>query len=96
MASGRDNFIGWTIDEKITFLRGIQEARLTGFVTRISTARGVETEFDPKQRSATLLLAELEYSIARDCSISQLDPSNAIRQACQQNLRSFQTHPIFR
>ena len=93
--SGRDNFISWSIDEKITFLRGIQEARLTGFVTRISTARGVETDFDPKQRSATQLLQELEYSIAIDCSVSQLDPNGTTRQACQQNLRQFNTRPIF-
>ena len=93
--SGRDNFISWSIDEKITFLRGIQEARLTGFVTRISTARGVESEFDPSQRSATQLLQELEYSIAIDRSVSQLDPNGTTRQACQQNLRQFNTRPIF-
>jgi len=77
--------VDWTIDEKIQFLRGIQEARLTGFVTRISTALGVETQFDPHQRRATQLLAELEHSIAVDSSVSQLDPQGTIRQACRKN-----------
>ena len=91
----RDNFIGWSIDEKITFLRALQEVRLTGPVTRTMTARGVETEFNLTPADARHNLQSLEESIAYDTSTSTLDPAGTVRAGCQRNLRVTQTHPIF-
>lgn len=93
----RDNFIGWSLDDKIAMLRGVQESMLTGQVLKIATSRGVETQFDPSQQFAEVTLAKLEYSIACDTTEKCVSDSDwAIRRACAKNRRTTQTRHIFR
>ncbi len=79
----RDNFIGWTVQDKLELLRGLQEARISGQITHIETARGFVTEFDP-QVNNTQILVELEYSIANGADYDANDP---IQAACAANTR---------
>ena len=95
MTSARDNFIGWTIQDKMALYRGMQEAFLTGTLVRVSTARGVETQFDPKQPSAEEKMRKLEYSILNDPQLFTIDPTGAITNALTQNQRQFQTRANF-
>ena len=88
-------FLFWDIDRKIQMFEGLSNAILTGAVTRVSTARGVETEFDGTTADARKNLQDLVDAIACDDSVSQLDPSGALRQKCKAARRSFNTKPIF-
>lgn len=63
-------------------LRAIQEARLTGQVTRVQTAPGVYTEFDPNKTDLTRILRELEMSIADSDDYDENDP---VQLACYNN-----------
>ena len=91
----REYFVGWSIDDKIRMLQGLQEAMLTGMVVRVSTARGVETQFDPREGTTALRLERLEYSIWLDATPSQLDPQGIIRAGCARNQRTLQSRPFF-
>ena len=95
MTTARDNFIGWAIQEKMALYRGMQEAFVTGIVVRLSSARGVETQFDPKQPSAEEKMRKLEYSILNDPQLFSIDPAGAITNALTQNQRQFQTRANF-
>ena len=95
MTTERDYFIGWTIQEKMALYRGMQEAFVTGIVVWLSSARGVETQFDPKQPSAEEKMRKLEYSILNDPQLFSIDPTGAITNALTQNQRQFQTRPNF-
>ena len=90
-----DNFIGWSIADKLAMLRGVQEARATGRVVRVSTARGVETQFDPKQVNVSQFLRELESSIYFDPNLAAADPDGSIAKALAGNFRPQQTKPVF-
>ena len=79
-----DNFIGWSLPDKLQMLQGIQQARLTGQVVRLQTAHGVYTEFNISQTNVTQTLRELEYSIAND---ADFDPTDAVQAACAANIR---------
>ena len=87
-----DNFIGWTMQEKLGMLKAVQQARLTGQVTRSRTDNGVETEFDPQKVNLTNILRELEQSIAND---PNYDSGDAVQAACAANQRPGRTTPIF-
>jgi hypothetical protein len=73
-------------------LLAIQQARLTGQIVRVETARGVYTEFNISQTNVNQLLRELELSIAEDCTIPGNDP---IKIACRKNQRAGITRAIF-
>ncbi len=77
-----DNYIGWTQQEKILLMRGLQEARNTGQVTRVQTSPGVFTEFNPAKMDMTKLLRDLEYSIGYSPDYDSNDP---IQAACRAN-----------
>lgn len=79
-----DNFIGWSLPDKVTMLLAVQQARLTGQVVKLQTAHGVYTEFNPRQTNVTQMLRELEYSIANDPGF---DPGSPICVACAANIR---------
>jgi hypothetical protein len=91
----RDNFIGWSIVEKMELYRGMQEAFAAGVVTRVSTGRGVETQFDPTQPSAEEKMRKLEISLLNDPHLAEVDPNGEIRAALEGNQRQIQTSPIF-
>ncbi len=78
-----DNFIGYTQQDKISLLRGLQEARLTGQIVEVETARGMRTRFDPAVDN-TQSLRELEYSIAAS---PEYDANDPIQLACSLNTR---------
>ena len=61
----QNKFIGWSQIDLETWLRSIQEARMTGRVTRVTTAPGVYTEFDPQHDSVNLdqILDDLQYAL---------------------------------
>ena len=80
-----DNFIGWSLPEKLDMLRGLQEARLTGRVARAETAMRVGTQFDLKDTNITQLLRGLEDSILADPALGANSP---IRAALEANRRS--------
>jgi hypothetical protein len=92
MTAGSDNFIGWDLGKKIAWLTGIQEARLTGQVVKLETARGVYTEFNINQTNVTQTLRELEQSIASD---PDFDATNPVHLACAKNTRAGITRPNF-
>jgi hypothetical protein len=79
-----DNFIGWSLPDKVAMLLGVQQARLTGQVVRLQTAHGVYTEFNVSQTNVTQTLRELEESITNDPAF---DPSNPVCAACAANIR---------
>jgi hypothetical protein len=80
-----DNFIGWTMADKLAMLRAVQQARLTGQVTRARTDGGVETEFDPTKTDLSRLLRELEQSIAND---PNYDANDEVQAACAANRKN--------
>lgn len=82
MSAGFDNYIGWTMQDKINLLRGIQESRVTGQVVKLETSRGVSTEFNINQTNVTQILRELEWSIANDPGYDANDP---VQLACANN-----------
>lgn len=86
-----DNFIGWTMQEKLRMLKAVQQARLTGQVTRSRTDNGVETEFDPQKTDLTRILRELERSIANDPDYDANDPVQAACAANKVNRRIVST-----
>lgn len=90
--TGFDNFIGWVPQAKKDMLLGVQQARLTGQIVRVETARGVFTEFNISQTNVNQVLRELELSIAEDCNIPDTDP---IKIACRKNQRAGITRPVF-
>jgi hypothetical protein len=79
-----DNFIGWSLPDKLKMLAGVQQSRLTGQVVRLQTAHGVFTEFNISQTNVTQVLRELEYSIANDANF---DPTDPVQAACAANVR---------
>ena len=90
--AGFDNFIGWTMQQKIDMLLGIQQSRLTGQAVKVQTAHGVFTEFNIEQTNVTQTLRELEFSIANDPSYNPADP---VQYACKNNQRAGITRPNF-
>jgi hypothetical protein len=87
-----DNFIGWTQQDKIAMLRGIQEAMLTGQEVRVQTAHGVLTEFNISQTNIEQMLRKLEESIANS---PDYNPGDPIQLACRNNQRAGITRPNF-
>ena len=79
-----DNFIGWTQQQKLDMLRGIQEAMITGQVVRVQTAHGVFTEFNISQTNVEQMLRRLEESIANS---PDFNPNDAVQAACRDNQR---------
>lgn len=88
----RDNFIGWSLNDKMALLRGVQESRLTGQIVRLQTAHGVFTEFDPTKVNNTQVLEELESSILNDPGADLNDP---IVKAIAANRRPGTTRGVF-
>lgn len=72
-----NKFIGWTKLELLTWRRAIQEARLTGRATRVTTAPGVYTEFDP-QHDVNLdkVLDEIQYALSL-LDANEANPANS-------------------
>lgn len=87
-----DNFIGWSMQAKKDMLLAVQQARLTGQVTRSRTDSGVETQFDPAKVNLSNLLREIEQSIANDANYDAADP---VQLACKMNQRPGRTTPVF-
>ena len=79
-----DNFLGWELTEKVRMLRALQEARLTGRISQAMTANNIGTRFDLSETSITMLLRELEQSIASDPDFDASDPFQA---ACASSIR---------
>lgn len=88
----RDNYVGWTIQEKLALLRGVQEARLTGQVVRCPKPGGGYTEFDVTKTDPTRILEELEFSIVND---EDFDADNPVHAACASNARPGVTRIIY-
>lgn len=80
-----DNYIGWSQAEKILLMRGLQEARNTGQVTRVQTSPGVFTEFNPVGMDMTKRLRDVESSIAYSLDYDEDDP---VQLACYNNIRT--------
>ena len=87
-----DNFIGWTQQEKIEMMRGIQNAMLTGQEIVVQTAHGVRTEFNISQTNVEQMLRKLEESIANS---PDYDPGDPVQLACRNNQRAGITRPNF-
>jgi hypothetical protein len=86
-----DNFIGWSQQEKLDLLRGLQQSRLTGQVVKVQTPAGI-TEFDPTKTDIDRLLREVESSIANSPDYNANDPTQA---ACKANRRPGITRAVF-
>ena len=82
-----DNFIGWSLPDKVAYLLGVQQARLTGQVVRLQTAHGVFTEFNISQTNVTQTLREIEFSIANSPEPDANSPIHATWAACKANSR---------
>ena len=87
-----DNFIGWSLAEKVEMLRGLQEARLTGRVARAETAMRVGTQFDLKDTNITQLLRGLEDSILADPALPEDSPIRAQLEANRRPGVTLQSH----
>jgi len=78
----KDYFIGYSMADKVALLRGITESLLTGQIVRVSTSRGVETQFSPLIDNS-LMYDRLCTSIANDPNFDANDPTQAAALANQ-------------
>jgi hypothetical protein len=88
-----DRFVGFTIEEKMTLLRAVQEEILGGQVTHSATARGVETNFSNLPTS--LKLQYITESILIDPDLATIDPTGKLTRQLRGVLRPVSTTPIF-
>ena len=82
-----DNFIGWSLPDKVAMLLSLQQARLTGRVKEANSAMRVGTAFEIKETNITQLLRELEYSISQEPEPDASAPVHSTWAACAANVR---------
>lgn len=61
----KNYFEGWTLEQLISWRTAIQEARLTGRITRSVSSAGIYTDFDPGGKiNLDGLLDQIQYAIS--------------------------------
>jgi hypothetical protein len=78
-----DYFISYSMADKLALLRGITESLMSGQIVRVSTSRGVETQFNPNIDNS-LMYQRLCESVAND---PNFDPTDPVQAGCLANRR---------